>query len=246
MTDEQDPPVEQPQEPQTPPQESPVPEPSPPPQEPPKEPTSPPAQQQTDWRDRRIAQLTRQLHELRGRQQEPQPGQQPQPSQDEISRQIEERATAIAAANEFTRRCNEAAEAGRQVFPDFDQRVAQLKKTVDANDGQQVQAYNTFLSAALETGQAPQIIHQLAGDLNEAGRILSLSPVKMAVELAKMALKPAPQQSQAPRPINPVGTAPSNRSPILPDDPDRADGLSIDDWMRRRDEQVRERVRGIR
>jgi hypothetical protein len=160
------------------------------------------------------------------------------PDQIEIDRQIQERAQILASNQEFNRRCNEVAEVGRQAYADFDVAVNKLVGLVDNNDPQGVASYNQFLNAALETGEASRIIHALGSDLNEASRILSLNPVRMAVELTRMAARPVQELSGAPRPINPAATAAqAARSSTSPDDPG-SDNMSTADWMRRREEQI--------
>lgn len=218
-----------------------------------------------DWRDRRIGEQQARLRErnariaeleaqLRG-QPAPQPPagasagqptyQQPPQAPGDIQRQITEAAAQMAAASEFTRRCNEVAESGRRVFTNFDQRVQRLTGLVDPNDNQQVVHYNAFLNAAMETGEAARLIYDLGGDLNEASRIMAMEPVKMAVELTRLASRVSTtDRSNAPPPINPLGSA-ANSLPkntlIQPDDADQSDNLSTEEWMRRREEQVASR-----
>lgn len=220
---------------------------------------TPPEPPRTDWRDRRIGELTARGREMRaeierlraqsgqvppnGAAPTGQPGQSgsynvPPPDQQTINWQIEQRANIIAANQEFNRRCNDVAEAGRQVYADFDLQVSRLVGLVDNNDPQGVTNYNNFLNAALETGEASKIIHALGSDLNEASRILSLNPLRMAVELTRMAAKPVTELSQAPRPLNPAATAAqAARSSTSPDDPG-SDNMSTQEWMRRREEQL--------
>jgi len=231
-----------------------------------------PVPPRTDWRDRRIGELTARGREMRAeieRLKAANAGQQPQPNGDlarapngqfrqpagyqgpggppdqaEIDRQIQQRAEMLAANQEFNRRCNEVAEIGRRNYPDFDGQVGKLVGLVDANDPQGVASYNNFLNAAMETGEASKIIHALGGDLDEASRILSLTPVRMAVELTRMAAKPISELSRAPRPINPAATnAQQMRTSISPDDPG-SDQMSTEEWMRRRNEQIA--ARGVR
>lgn len=214
--------------------------------------------QRTDWRDRRIGELTARTRELRAeleriKGQAPANGQaqapgqpqggfdQPPPNQWTIDAQIEQRAQMLAANQEFNRRCNEVAEAGRRVYPDFDLRVSKLVGLVDPNDPQGISSYNSFINAALETGEASKIIHALGGDLNEASRILSLNSVRQAVELTRLAARPMNELSGAPRPINPAATAAqAARSTTSPDDPG-SDNISTEEWMRRREEQINAR-----
>jgi hypothetical protein len=221
--------------------------------------TAPPPQPRTDWRDRRIGELTARTRELRAELERLRAGQSapngqgaqprtpngqfapPPPDQATIDQQIQQRAEVLAANQEFNRRCNEVAEAGRRAYPDFDVVVNKLVGLVDPNDPQGVQGYNAFLNAALETGEASKVIHALGSDLNEASRILSLSPLRMAVELTRMAAKPIQELSTAPRPINPASTAAmAGRTSTSPDDPG-SDQMSTAEWMRRREEQLQAR-----
>lgn len=197
--------------------------------------------QPEDWRDRRIAQLTARL-----KNQEPVPKEQvvPDPAladmvpKAEVDRLANERAQALADRAAFNAACNSAAQEGRKIFPDFDASVAELAKVVDRSDAASRQAYDSFLEAALETGEAPKIIYALGRDLNEAMRIMELSPIKRAAELAALAGADLGQVSNLPKPIVTVQGKNAGPSEIVPDDPARADKLSSAEWHRRREAQV--------
>ena len=202
----------------------------------------------TDWKDRRIAQqgerlrnLQREIEELKSVQQQSSGGKPLDPNLD-FERRVQEaayqQAQGIAAQQAFNARVNDAYQAGLKTFGDFDQKVAALKGVVDWSDPVQQQAYNQFLIASLETGEAPRLIHALGSDPSEASRVLALPAVRMAIELAKMASAEPTQVSGAPKPIIPITQTASNRTQIKPDDPDRADQLSTQEWIRRRNEQA--------
>src|SRR5215469_2762984 len=224
--------------------------------QPPVEPASrEPEPPRTDWRDRRIGELTArnreqraELERLRAQAQPRDPNGQfrdqtpPQPNAPPdrvvIDDQIEQRAQILAANQEFNRRCDEVAIAGRKVYPDFDAQVGRLVGLVDNTDPQSMARYNEFLNAALETREAAKLIHALGGDLDEASRILSMSPRQMTVALTRMADKPVQELSRTPRPINPAATsAQAQRTSVSPDDPG-SDQMSTAEWMRRREEQL--------
>jgi len=172
-----------------------------------------------------------------GRFQQP-AGYQGPPNQALIDQQVQQRAEILAATQEFNRRCNEVAESGRRQYADFDAQIGKLVGLVDASDPAATQNYNGFLNAALETGEAPKILHALGSDLNEASRVLSLNPIRMAVELTRLAARPVAELSGAPRPINPAATsAQAQRTSTSPDDPG-SDNMSTEEWMRRREEQL--------
>lgn len=216
-----------------------------------------------DWRDRRIGEQQQRLRERNARIQQleaqlaavagqTQPGYQPDPATGypqqqpayaqpvgDIQQQINEAAARMAAGQEFNRRCNEVAELGRRSYQNFDGRVQRLTGLIDPNDPMQVERYNGFLRACMQTGQASRLIYELGGNLDEASRIMAQDPVGMTYELTKMSMRNGSDASGAPRPLNPVATAAqSDRRMIQPDDPDNADGLTTEEWMRRRDEQI--------
>lgn len=252
-----------------PPEPPPQPTPPPPPaQDPPPDPV--PRETETepraDWRDRRIseqqqrlrernariAELEAQIHQNGGQPPQPgqppqygqQPAQQPPPAfpQGDIQRQINEAAARMAASQEFTRRCNDVAEQGRRVYNNFDGRVQRLVGLVDATDNVQVNHYNDFLKAAMQTGQAPRLIYELGGDLDEASRIMAMDAVGMTYELTRLSMRAGSETSAAPPPLNPAATAgQSNRTMVQPDDPETADTLDTSEWMRRRNEQMQTR-----
>ena len=211
-------------------------------QEAPPQPQEAKPEPQVDWRDKRIATLTRRLRELQER--NAVPPEQPPPSAEQLSQQqIEQRARELSAIQDFNRRCDEAALAGRAAFGEmeFNGRIANLQKLVDNSDPTSVQAYNSLLMAAIDTGEGPRVLHALGADLNEAQRILGLQPTRMVVELMKRAASPEPQLSLAPKPIQPIGVRGATHERISPDDPDRSDHLSTSEWMRRREAQLSER-----
>jgi hypothetical protein len=204
-----------------------------------------PEKPKTDWRDRRIAQQSERMRALQRENEELKASAgltKPLDPNADFDRRVAEaaaqQAEAIAARRAFDARVADAYQAGLKQFPgEFDQKVAALKGVVDWSDPAQQQAYNQFLIAALETGEAPRLISQLGSDPSEASRIMALPAVRMAVELAKMAATEPTQTSSASRPITPVTQTGSNRTQIRPDDPERADQLSTAEWMRRRNEQ---------
>lgn len=208
-----------------------------------------------DWRDRRIKTLTARLREEErknanagaagsvgaddGGSAAPAPA-----SEAELEALVDQRAAERTAVAEFNRQCEEVATQGRAEFgeDEFNSRIRGpqgLTSLIDPGDPQDVVRYNQLLIAAIETGEAAKLLHSLGGNLNEAARIMALSPVKMAVELTRMAARPVAELSQAPKPIRPVATGGArNHEAIDPTDTDRADRLSTGEWMRRREAQL--------
>ena len=244
-----------------PPQPSPQPEPETPPATAPALTTQPVAEPPRDWRDRqivrykeRLAEAQRELEELKTRPAAtPAPGA-PVHDEAEFNRRVDAAARERATQQVFFDRCTEAQSQGRLQFQDFDSKIQNLLQLVDRNDPTSAGAYNALIAAALETGEAPKLVHRLGSDLNEAARVLALSPVKMAVELTKMAAgleaegrrhqPDANEISNAPPPLRPIGSRGVSHTAVAPDDPERADNLTDAEWMRRREAQVAARANG--
>lgn len=193
-----------------------------------------------DWRDKRIAQLTARLRAAEASK----PANDPAASggDGDFESRVQAEASKRAAQAEFNRQCNEVAKSGRELFPDFDTRVQALQRLTDSNDPQSLAQYNTFIAAAIETGEAPKLLHELGANLNEASRIMGLSPVKMGVELAKLASGKGTAVSNAPKPIVPLGGRGQNHEKIEPDDPVNGAKLDKKTWFERREAQVAQRA----
>ena len=205
---------------------------------------------QIAWRDRRIAELSQKLKAARAS-----AGAGPQPPAapaagdtvplTEVERLANERAQEIAAREQFNSRCNAAAQEGAKLFPDFSERVGNLISLRDEGDPASVMAYTQLLTAALETGKAPEVLHRLGGDMEQAQKLMGLPPIKMALEVAKLAMPVAEEAaapSAAPKPIRPVGMKGDSATRIAPDDKERADTLTTEEWMRQREAQLKARV----
>lgn len=222
---------------------------------------TPPAE---DWRERRIGELTgkfkqrgeeisardAKIAELEAQIQQLKPANPAAvvPTEEEINRRIEveaeKRAGTLAAQQtatlEFNKQCNNAVAEGRAAFPDFDAKLGALRSTVIPGDSASEGAYWGTVSAALKSGAAPKIIYALGNDPNEAARIMALDPESRAIEIAKMSLRvdADPSDGGLSKPITPVGAKGPQHTAIDPTDPERADKLATDAWMKRRNEQV--------
>jgi hypothetical protein len=193
----------------------------------------------------RVAKLTARLRDYEARALagqrpiDPATGQQFTPEQ--IDAMISERANLVASQTAFNTRCNEAAGRGASKYPDWQVKLNGLTQLIDTTDARSLQQYNLFLEAALETGDTEAIIYKLGSDLNLASRVLGMSPMKMAMEVGRLAsTEGGSQPSKAPKPIRPVGST----SPVMgakPDDPERGAEMRIDDWMNARNKQAAER-----
>ena len=157
--------------------------------------------------------------------------------------EVQRRAEALAQQQTFIAQVKQADTLGRATFADFDTRVAKVYELANTGTAAERAAYDTRLRTAMETGQAHRIMYELGGDMAKASEMLELaaaSPVKMALEVAKMSLvKGEPEPSKTPKPITPIGGKGQGLHEIAPSDPVRADKLSTDEWMRRRSEEVK-------
>lgn len=145
----------------------------------------------------------------------------------EYQEAVRAEAKQLAAAESFTKQCNDIFAQGVEKHGDsFKEAAANLNALgmMDAN----------LVQAAIATGAAAEVINALGNDVDEAARITALPPVAMAVELTKLAgklqaPKEAKQVSRTPAPITPVGSG-TARQDIDISDPN----LSDDEYYARR------------
>ena len=170
-------------------------------------------------------------------------------AEQQIEERARARATELALQMKFNEDTAKVLKAGRSGFPDFDEKVGALRTaTLDESDPESAKRYVGLVSGVLETAEgdatiAAKLIHSLGSDPETAERLLSLSPVGLGRELAKMAERPDPEPpSKAPKPPSVVvGGRSASHTPIDPSDPTRAGQLSMAEWMARRAAQVKER-----
>ncbi len=204
----------------------------------------------SDWKDKRIAELTAKLNEAR--KSAPAPVNPPAPalgeSAEAISARIDaaanEKAALIAAANDWDNRCTAVVEAGKSAFPDFDARMKACQSVVNFADPNESAQFNSIVAAALETGMAHKLIHALGETPGEVKRLMGLPPMKVAVEIATRAAKlgagpAAPEPSGAPAPIEPIGSLGKHYDGLDTATPNGAK-LPIGEWMKQREKHVTE------
>lgn len=170
-----------------------------------------------DWVQRRIDQLTREKHEekrqrealeaqLRTYQQPSEQGKQQAPT--DIDAAVEAR----LKQREFDSACNKIFDAGKTEFAgDWDSSL----KTFQMLGG----ATPDFLEAVTSMDNGHKVLHHLGQNPEVAERLLSLPPLRMALELARLETtvsqaKPKPV-SNAPAPINPIG---GRSAPVEPEE----------------------------
>jgi hypothetical protein len=139
-------------------------------------------------------------------------------------------ANQVASERGFTEQCNQAYTQGKEEFKgEFDASLQALHSQLGGLP-------RDFLEAALETGVAHNVIHELGRDLDKAMEILSLPPgAKRAIAVSNFAakFKRSKKTSNAPPPIQQRVGGRSSPKPSL-DDKD----LPIDRWMEERKRQV--------
>jgi len=160
-------------------------------------------------------------------------------------------AAAQVAATRFNEKSNAAAATGRAKYgkDEFNSSIRSLVSQFvpDDSDRDALGRYNAFITAALATGHAEDVIFELGRNLDEAESVMELDPLEMTAELTRRFALPATtgaanknEISGAPKPIRPI--TPSGNETILdPANPDQASKLSTSEWMARRNEQVAKR-----
>jgi hypothetical protein len=165
-----------------------------------------------DWVQRRIDQLTREKHEERRQREElearlrqyqqPADGQQ-QPQQRQMSADdIRAEARRLVEQDKFNDACNKVFDAGKTEFAgDWDSSLRTFQMLGGASP--------EFLEAVTAMDGGHKVLHHLGQNPELAERVLSLPPLRMALELARLETtvgqaKPKPV-SKAPDPINPIG-----------------------------------------
>jgi len=121
---------------------------------------------------------------------------------------VTRRAEQIVADHKFNDACNKIYDLGIAEFPNFESSIENLKMVGMNRD---------FLDVVSNMDTGHKILNHLGADLEEAERIASLSPVKMAMELTKLEYElrgKVKKISGAPEPITPVsGVKSSSKSP---------------------------------
>lgn len=197
---------------------------------------------QKPWFQTRIDELTRQKHdEKRAREalearlaalEKPAESEGPVAKPEDFDKAVTARAQQIVAQEDAKRRTNSWFEAGKKEFgaAEFNEKC-NLVADIGAGDNPE------FMKLVTDPDIIPdghKVIALLADAPEEAQRILSLEPVKMAAALTRFASSAkAPEKplSQAPRPITPIGG--SAKPSTLP-----AESDDMKTWMEKRNAQV--------
>lgn len=124
----------------------------------------------------------------------------------------------------------EKAEKAVEKYPDFNDVVGNPTLAINTNMAEFIAESELGHEVAYHLGKNPAL----------AARIANMSPVKAAMEMARIereiAAKPQAKPSKAPEPINPVGNRGKSSSSPLPSDDD-----DIATWMRKERDRLRRR-----
>lgn len=149
-----------------------------------------------------------------------------------------ELAPQIAQARSFAERCNEVVIKGEGKYgADFRQRLGVMQMAL----GNNAQLPDHFLEAVLETDDPVEVVYSLAGDMDRAAEILTMSPARMAMALAKIDREiggapkaPQPKVSKTPAPPSVrVGSSGTTSSKSLYDE------MSTEEWMEMRKKSLK-------
>lgn len=146
----------------------------------------------------------------------------------EVNRRAEAKAAAMVIQREFVNACNKVYDSGLSEFGSAEWKAA--KAELDEVGGIPIPA----LEALLESEFPHRVLHALSKDKDEASRIFSLPPLKMAVALSKIeGTKPKVKTiSKAAAPIVPIKG--KTKGEMALDDPN----LSTEEFAARRDKEV--------
>lgn len=152
----------------------------------------------------------------------------------DIERLVNERAAAIALSNQFNETCNAVAEAGEKEFTkeSFGESMKVLSQIglIESPDKPQI-----FLEVVTSIPNSHRLLQHLGRNPDEAARLRSLPPVRIAAELARMEVglsKPRDANvSGAPAPIKPLNATSKTEVDIYDKD------IPMSQWVEARRKQ---------
>jgi hypothetical protein len=159
---------------------------------------------------------------------ETQPKPRQQPTQQQPETDVERAAERLVEHREFAKRVNNVIAAGEAEFDKAE--FTQKSNLIYDIGGDALPGFMSIITDPEMVTDGHKVIAALADDPDEAERILSLNPVKMALALTKLSeklAKPAPKQhSKVPAPVEPVNGA--ARATTRLDDPN----IPMDDFAK--------------
>lgn len=156
-------------------------------------------------------------------------------TKEDVDKEARRIANETIAHNQFVEACNRIAEAAEKIDTDFNKKVNTM-----ADDIGPIPSTMIAILDDLDNGGA--VINELVNDVDEAERIYSLSPAKMALELAKISTKlSAPKKvvkeiSKVPAPNSPLGAGSKAVKQLT-------DNMTDSEWIERRNADLSARRR---
>lgn len=153
-------------------------------------------------------------------------------TEEDVNTRAETLAAQRIAERDFINSCNRLAEAAEKKDKLFPKKMEAMAEEIGKLPGHMIGILDD-----LDNGG--DVLAHLTDNVEEAEKIYSMSPAKMAVELTKLSVKIVPKKEQkqiskVPDPINAVqGSAKANGAP--------KDTDNMDDWIAKRNKQVQER-----
>jgi hypothetical protein len=130
-------------------------------------------------------------------------------TEEEVERRSEIKAAEKQAQREFTTACNRLADEGNKIDKEFDDKIKSMADDIGLIPSQMIGILDD-LEDDKGIRMGGKVLAYLANNVDDAERIYSLSPAKMAIELAKLSNKlvekPKPKPiSKVPEPNEGVG-----------------------------------------
>ncbi len=151
-------------------------------------------------------------------------------SETEIEARAQKRAEEISRVNAFNKACNDIAEAGKSEFNDFDDALKNFSMLGGIP--------TPMLETLTEMPNAHKVLRAIGKDPELAEKVLKMTPMKMAMELARIESgleKPAMPKpvSTAPKPIIPIDSGARGE-----EDPEK---MSTAQWIQWREKNKKSR-----
>lgn len=147
---------------------------------------------------------------------------------DQVARLVKEEAVRLATKAQFDERCDRIYKDGEKQFTDWRERLKEYANLGGLPD--------PFINAAYKVGNPELILYHLAGDLDEAERIIKIQdPLDLAIELGKLQrelTKRTRTTSNAPKPLDTLSGKAGTSADELRDD------IPMTEWVARRNRQL--------
>lgn len=145
--------------------------------------------------------------------------------------ELQAEAARIAAANVLNQRCENLFDEGAKAHgKTWTERVNAAAQAFGADLQKRPDVFEAI--TALPNG--PDVYHELAGDLDHMAEVLSMGPVQLGMELARISARvgaksKGPKVSSAPAPIDPIDGNGGGETPL--------DKLPMEDYVKQREQQ---------